>query len=354
MLANGQDQLARQYYDENKKTITDGETITSVEKALKEGTLRGDSQRETDRITASYGSWSDRLAQADKITNPEVRDEVDRRLKTNMGTEKAVQQQQEEKVTQDATNIIEKFKDFDQVPPAMVQQMSPSTRKSLRGYADDLREGKKAVTNWNDYYDLKTMAATPDLRDKFLKENLISYRPNLADGELKELITLQSNMREGKGDKELDGYRTNQMIVNDTLGSVGIDATPNVSKGAGKKEMESVNNFRKMVDDQITLYQQQTNKKATNKEVQSIVDRLIIQGSVPGSGFMGLFKTQKRSFELQPGETIVPEGSTMPLGPGGIPVEEIAKIKAALVRNNIPVSDEKVMSLYLRKVRSAN
>ncbi len=349
MLANGQDQLATAYFEKYKPTITDGDSLNSVEKAIKEGTLRGQSQRTTDQIQSSYGTWSERMDAASKIQDPNVRDEVDRRLKTNMATEKTLQQQLEERVTLDATNIIEKFKDFDQVPPAMVQNMTPSTRKALRGYADDLREGKRPVTDWDQYYNLKTMAATPDLREKFMRENLLSYRPQMADAEFKELVNLQTTLRNGKEDPELDGYRTNVMIVNGTLNDVGIDPTPKPGSDAARK----VNGFQKVVDDQIRVFQQQTGKKATNKDVQTIVDNLIIEGSVPGTGFLGLFKTKKRAFELEPGETLVASDTDKAIGYGGIPAGERAKIIDALKRNGIQPTDEKIMSLYLKKARNA-
>ncbi len=337
MLANGQDQLAKKSYDAYKHMLT-GKDATDAEKSLKEGTLRGESQRSTDQLMQSYESWGERLNKANDIKDPEIRDEVNRRLKTNMATEKLVEQQTEEQMTQAATNIIEASKNFDDVPPSMISKMSASTRKSLRGYADDLKEGKKAVTDWNEYYGLKTMAATPELHEKFLRENLMAYRSNLADGELKELITLQTTLRQGKDDPELDGYRTNAMIVNDT---------------SGKKEMEKVNQFRKLVDDQITAYQRQTGKKANNKEIQGIVDHLIIKGAVPGSGFMGIWKTEKRAFELAHGEAIIAEDKQK-ISYGGIPADDRSKIMEALKANNIPITDEKVLSLYLRKVHGAN
>lgn len=349
MLANGHDQTAQSYFEANKQTLSTKDA-EEIKKTLSEGLLRGSSQRETDRLMNSHETWAERFEAAKNIKNDAVRDEVDKRLKTNLATEKLVQERTEEKLTMDATNIIEATRDFDQVPSAMVKRLSTSARKSLRAYADDLRQGKKAVTDWNEYYTLKTMAATPEFREKFLRTNLAEYRPLLGDSEFKEMVNLQTSLRYGKSDTELDGYRTKSQIIDGTLAGLGIDTTPNVSKSKGAKEAEKVNNFRKLVDDQLSALQQQTGKKASNKEVQAIVDRLIIEGSVPGSGFKGFFETKKRVFELAPGEAIESENQEL-ISYGGIPAEDRAKIIEALKANGRAVTDEAILNLYLRKAR---
>ncbi len=137
MLANGQDQAASEYYKSIKDQIGGGE-VTQVEKALEEGTLRGQSQRESDKIVAGSNNLTSALDQARKIEDPKLRDETTSRVKDFYTTKRMAENESKEQDYVGATNIIEKTKDFDNVPPGMLTKMSPAERTSLRNYADNL------------------------------------------------------------------------------------------------------------------------------------------------------------------------------------------------------------------------
>lgn len=341
MLNNGQDRLAKEYFDANKAQIT-GPDASSMEKVLEEGTFRGESQRKTDDIIAKNTERKDALEATRSIEDPKLRDEVEKRVNSFFNQKKVVDAEQEERITQEATDIVEKTKDFDKIPAATVSELPLSMRTSLRRYADDLREGKKPATSWDTYYDLKTQASSASTQEKFLRTNLMAFRTQMADAEFKELVDIQTSLRakDGKADKELEGYRTSAQIVNDALASAGIDPTPK----PGKAEAEQVALFRRSVDEQIMVQQRQTGKKATNDDVQRIVDNLMVKGTVPGSGFLGFFQTKKRAFELKPGESIAIDKKDIPRG-------EVAKIEDALRRAGRPVTDDMVLELYNRKLQ---
>lgn len=337
MLANGQDQAASEYYKTVKDQIGGGE-ITKVEKALEEGTLRGQSQRETDKIVSSHDNMSTALDEARKIEDPKLRDETTTRIKDFYNTQRQAKNESKEQDYVGATNIIEKTKNFDNVPPGMLTQMSPAERTSLRNYADNLREGKKPVTNWDEFYNLKSTASSQSTRQKFMQTNLMEYRPELADAEFKELVNLQTQMRNGddKAEKTLDGYRTDGQIVNDSLNSAGIDSTPK----PGSEDSKKVNQFRRKVDEKIAQHQQNTGKKATNEEIQGIVDTMMVEG-VSEKGWF--WDTKKRLFELQPGESIE-------IGVDDVPAGERSKIEAALKKNGMPVNNENIVKLFSKKI----
>lgn len=343
MLANGDDLRAKGYFDANKAGLR-GQDLTSVERALEEGSLRGESQRQADAIMFKAPDRVSAMAHVTNIKDPKLRDEVERRVNHHFAQLKQIEADQKEQSMLNATNIIEKTKDFDKVPPQVVAGLTVSERNGLRNYADSLREGKKPATEWATYYELKTLASTAATRDSFLRKNLMVYRPNMADAEFKELVTLQTALRSGdeKADKDLDGYRTTAGIVNDALASAGIDAT---SPKPGKEDAEKTALFRRAVDEQIVVHQSQTGKKATNEDVQRIVDNLLVKGTVPGSGWFGFFQKQKRAFEVKPGEAIAIE-------PKDIPRTERSKIEAALRARGIAVTDDKVLELYNRKLKT--
>lgn len=339
MLANGQDLDAKAYFDRNRDRFA-GSDIVGVERALEEGTLRGESQRQTDAIVSKLPSMPDAINEAKKIKEPKLRDAVTDRIKDHFNTQRAAENERREKQYQVASNIVEQTKNRDEIPPDLWMALSLPERNALDARAAQLREGIPPVTDWNDYYNLKTMASSSATRSEFLQINMLTYRPKMADSEFKELVNLQTELRNGN-DKTLDGYRTSAMIVNDTLAAAGIDPTPKPGKPAAK----DVNEFRRLVDMQIEQQQKLTGRKVTNDDVQSIVDNLIVKGSVEGSGIFGMFKTKKRAFQVEEGETLAIDKSDIPVG-------ERAKIIAALERAGRTVTDEAIVNLYNRKLQT--
>lgn len=337
-MNNNDDINAKRYFDANKDDMTakDRETL---EKEIGDSTLKGQSQRMSDTLFTKHPeNMSAAIEEAKKISEPELRDETVRRVKDNYATKEAAERMDTEDLHRRATDIIDKTGDTDQIPPQDWARFSLSERSSLKSYAENRKKGVQPTTDWDDYYSLKSMASAPQTKDKYLKLNLMTYRNKMADAEFKELVNLQTGLRNGdeRAEKLLDGYRTDNMIVNDALNSAGFDT----SGKASKSDVEQVNRFRKMVDDQIIMYQRQTGKKATNDDVQRIVDNLMVKG-VTDKGF--IWDTKKRLFEVDPGESFE-------LDIDSVPKSEKAKIEEALRRRNIPVTDATVLELYKRKV----
>jgi len=343
-INNGEDLAAKEYF----KTVVDqltGVDKAAAEKILEEGSLRGEAQRRSDAIfNGSQDSMQGALEKAREIQDPKLRDEVVSRVKQRFGEKKQAEQMDIEGLHQRAGNILDKTPDVDAIPREEWSRFSISEKAALKRYAEDRAQGKQPATDWQTFYDLKNMASGPPaLRDKFARENLMDmkYRGNLSDGDFKEMVKLQADIRAGKGEsnRELDGYRSDQQIVNDSLNAAGIKSNPK----AGTKDAERVARFRQMVDSHIKLQQDRTGKKATNEEVQGIVDRLLMQGEIPGTGFFGLFKSTKRLYEVDRGEKIA-------FSPEDIPMSERRRIEAALRANGIPVNDDNVFELFRQKV----
>lgn len=339
MLSNGQDMQASKYFKENKENIT-GADQASLEKILEEGSLRGESQRRTDSIMTKFGTMTEALEDAKKINDPKLRDAVVARVKDEFSLKKVADAQAREQMFNDAANVIEKNGgNRDEIEPVVWAGLSLQERNAIDARARQLREGIPPATNWDKYYELKTAASSDVTRDKFLRENLMVYRPNMADAEFKELVNLQTALRKGDENVEatLDGYRTSSQIVNDTLASAGIDPSPK----PGKKDSERVALFRRAVDEQVGMWKRQTGKKdIPTDEVQRIVDNLMVKG-VTQSGWF--WDTKKHVFELKGDESIAIDAKD-------IPRVERLKIEEALRKNNIAVSEEKIIELYNRKM----
>lgn len=338
MLNNNQDQLAENYFKQNKDKFV-GTDALNAEKVLEEGILRGKSQRFSDGILRKGLGLGESLEEARKISDPKLRDETTRRIKDLFSEKKAAEEEVKSKLFENAAIFAEQNKD--RPDPETWLKLDLNQRNAIDSRIKQLRQGIDPETSWTDYYDLKTIASNPSTKSQFLKMNLMEYRPKMADAEFKELINLQTGLRNGDSgaDAMLDGIRTDMQVVNDTLRAAGMNPTPK----KGTNEAEKVSLFRAKVDEQVAIYKRQTGSKSIgNDKVQEIVDNLLVKGEVPGTGFFGLFKTKRSMFEVQPGEQIVIEVDD-------IPKAELNKIKDAMQRRGIPYSDQKAIELYSKK-----
>jgi len=335
MLDNGSDIQAKQYFEKVKDQLT-GPDVDTVEKNLKAGTLAGESQRTSDQIFNSSRTMEDALTKALAIQDPKLRDETERRVKDRFAMKQLAIKNQEEQNSKSAGNIIDQTGNTDNIPRSVWNTFSVSDKSSLEAYAKHKREGTQPVTDWNQYYNLKTMASSPEMRSEYQRINLMKYRSNLADAEFKELVNAQEGLRKGddKTAKLLDGVRTDAEIVNNALKQAGVD--PN---SKDETEATQINSFRRQVDEKVIAVQQASGKKINSVELQKITDSLIVEG-VTSKGW--LWDTKKRKFELNPGEKLQ-------FRLGDIPAQEKALIEQTLQRRGIPVTDDKILELYSRK-----
>lgn len=334
MIDGGNDLNAQGYFNRYKDQIKDAETYDKVSKIVEEGSIRGNSQRYSDRIFSAYSNdMESALAEARKIKDPKVQDATIDRIKDRFVLKDKAEKQAVEQLHMSATDIIDKTGSVDNIPAKDWAKFSLSERSALKNYAKQRSETSGVQTQWDEYQYLMNLASSTDKgeREQFLNTNLYKeYRGKLADPEFKELIHKQTAVKKGdtKVLKDLDGYRSNTMIVNDTLKAIGID--PNPKKGS--KDATRAASFRKMVDDEIIATQEKTGKKATNEEVQGIVDRLTTN-VVTDKGI--LFDTKKRLFEVDVKD---------------IPKEEIAKMEESLKRKNISVTNEILIQMYIKRI----
>jgi hypothetical protein len=339
-LRGDDDISAKKYFEANAEGFTPSDK-DAVLKDLEASSLRRESQRQSDRIFAqNMDSMPSAVSEAKKIKDPKLRDEVLKRVQDNFAIKDKAERQDNERLHIDALNQIDQTKGeiaFEKINGW--QRFSSSDRASLERYARDKKVGVEPKTNWASYYDLMQLAQNPEVKEEFLQTNLMKYRADLADSEFKQLVGLQAGLRKGdsKSQKTLDGYRTDSAIVNDALAAAGFQT----GRDAGTSDKESVAKFRRMVDDQIILYQERTGKKANNQDVQQIVDTLMIKGKVKGSGW--LWDDKKRAFEVsaKEAERFMPE----------VPEEEKVLIVDTLKRIGKPTTEENIVKMFVKGLK---
>lgn len=333
MLSDKQDMAAREYFEANKDLFSKDDALR-IKKDLEVGSLRGESQRRADQILSKYGDMRTALAETRKITDPELRDETESRVQRYFSLQQAADRDREEKLYHSAFNFVDQKKELP--PPNIWNALAPEAKKSVKAWLEHKQKGTSPITDWEKYNDIKQIAATPESRDQFLKMNVMALRGSLADTEFKEIVNLQASLRKGdeKTAKELDGFLSKQQIV---MNSLPADL---------RKDKEAVGKLMRKVDEEVAKQAGESKKKLTNREVQAIVDDMLVSGPIPGTGIFGWFKTNKRAFEQTAEEQIEIEYED-------IPKTRRKEIEEALKIRGMPVTEERVLKIYSGALRGS-
>lgn len=340
MLANGEDLTAQKYYEQVKSGLV-APVAVKLDAAVQEGSIRGESQRQSSDIMSKYGSDQKKaLEAARQIEHPRVQEETVQEIKRRFAENEQIKKANEELLFTTAANTAEKTKD--RPDPSVWAGLTLQQRNAIDNRIEQLRKGLQPQTDWESFYDLRTQASTPELQDKFLQTNLLMYRSKLADSEFKELITVQTALRKGDGsaDKHLDGYRTDAGIVNDTLSLIGVDPTPK----SGSEDAKKVALFRRQVDQAIAAESRATGKKPSNERVQQIVDSMTVKGITDRT--LHFFKTEKYKYELEPGQRFIEDVDFETIPP-------VAKknIERALKQAGLKATEEEIRRAYTMSIQ---
>jgi len=343
LLARGDDIAASEYLTDTRAAI-DGTALAKLDRAVEAGSLAGESRRQADAILAQH--TDDRgaaLAAAAKIEDTKVADATKTRIRQFFSDQQAAEAAEQDQLTDQLTQALnDSGGDYDAVA-AQAGTLPANLQAGLKAHARAVREGVEPVTDWTRYYDLKQLASSRETQADFARINLLQYRGELADVEFKELAGLQATLRGGnrsQADKALDGYRTTRQIVDEALTAIGVDTTPKPSKRESSDAVQ-VASFRRQVDEQVMRRQEELGRALRNDEVQGIVDHLLVQGTVPGSGW--LFDDRKRVYQLQPDEDLA-------LDVSAIPSAEVRKIRDTLTRHGREITDAAIVELYRLKL----
>ena len=336
MVNSGNDQHAEDFFAQNKDSFSAGD-LDKAKAILEEGTLLGKTQRESDAIMAKSLSMSAALDQARTIQDPKVRDRVTAEVRERFQLDKIAKEDARNNIFDASANIIEKNGgDVTQIPRSQWAAMSLQDRNAIDARAKQLKSGTEPVTDWGKYYEVKTLASNDSTRNDFLRTNLMTLRPNMAEAEFKELVNLQTQMRKGGNANELmGGFRTQMQVVQGTMKSIGIktDGKP------GTESAKKAEQFMRAVDEEVIAFQQQSGKKATSVDVQNIADKLVIEATIPNSRFFGFFDKKVRLYEVEEGQTAIVEAKDLNRS-------ERLKIEGILREMGQPITENNIMSVF--------
>lgn len=332
MLVNDQELGAEEYFRANREFIADADVLSRVEQQLEVGSLRKKSQMSVDDYMSRGLTESQALKESRQIEDAKLRETVEGRIRNQYGMREQAKRQDLENISISTMNMIDQGKVTDLTKTPGWSAMNDSTRRSLQSYLNDKVSGKATETDINTYYDLKTMASTPGLQDKFLQADLTEYRSKLSNNDFKKMIDLQSGMRKGdsKAQKEVDGFRTDAQIVRDAYEAAGYKAS----------DKKAFNQFKSMVETAQIAEQERTGKKLNNKQMSEIANNLLLE-VVTKEGIF--FDDKKKMFELDNEEVKTIKYKD-------VPSADKIKIEKALKESGKPVTEDNVRQLYIKKV----
>lgn len=348
LISQGQPGAARAYFEEAKEQIN-GDAITRVEKALREGTIRKQSQTLVDKIVAEGGSLTEQRNKAKAIDDPDVRDSVMQRIEHEATVRDREQREANENLLRGVYAVVEESGgDISAVEPALWANLDAKDLAGVRAYARGIAKGEPVETDLETYYALMNRAVSTN--KGFLTENLLRYKGKLSEGDFQQMANLQRSLRENaigasadaakeKSRLVVDEFQSKTQVFTDRLTAYGIDPNPK----EGTPEAKSIAQLRGMLDRQVrALSGGETGKTATNDEVREILDGILsskITTKREGS-WLGAFTSApffdadvtSRAFEL----TIE-----------DVPNTDRARIETLLRSRRLPVNDATVLETFI-------
>lgn len=324
MISNDEDLLANEYFKNNKEHIN-SEARKQIKEVVEKSSLQGEGQRTADEVFLKY---KDNRNQAydyvkEKIKDPELRKQTENELEKLFTRQSISKRETNYKNYQLASQMVEQ----NQRPPANItSELTAEQQSALNRRLKQVNAGVEPNTDWTEYYNLKNMAA--ENKNEFIKQNLLEYRHMMADAEFKELSDTQAQLMKNdvNAQKNLNGFRSATQIVNDTLTTAGINI-----RSRNSKDQKMIAQFKRMVDENLQIIQDQTGKKPKSEDVQKVVDNLLIQDI----STKGMFGKGKRVFELQYKD---------------IPEADRVSIHREMRRRGIQATEQNVLDIYTKGV----
>lgn len=338
---SGQDLTAKHYFDAHKGELVQSDLAHSSD-VVKASSVKGEAQRQRDKIVASNSNMTDAITAARKIEDPDVQEATERLVRQDFLEKAAALRDQREQLMTGATNIVERTHSFDSIPASQIALMSVGERASLRSYADAFQKTGTVRTDLTRYYALVQMATTPETHDKFLQLDLNQEKPNLSPSDFEEMVKLQASVRKGE-EKPLKQLYTNQQIVSGVINQAQIG----VDKKGKVLDKGMIAQFREAVRQQTDQFEAENGRLPTGDEVKRIANELATQHVVerPRSWWFGTSGQDVRTFQMTQGEVPI-------LSIRDVPAQAKAQIRNALTNRHLPVTDQAIIDEYRRHVQT--
>lgn len=273
MLAAGEDQHAKAYYDEvNSAGLLTGSDGTAVLKALDEGMSRGDAQRNADKIwNEAGGDYGVALEKAREVKDSKTRQLTEDLVRKRNSDQKAVEAGVRDDIYIEAANLAEQNPGESVrllVDPSKWGMLTPEQRSSLeRRSLNPENDGK----TWLDFIDMTPQQIGALSRSDFESKYWVHF--DSAHKSRAEEMWQEGRSGRGSSDKHTATLSFDDR-VRDTLFSAGMipDKTRTNIKGDNEKTYTA---FEVEAARRVEVFERQNAKKASGEDVQGILDGLV-------------------------------------------------------------------------------
>ena len=277
-LADKNPDAARKYFDANKAEIN-GSELESIDKVVRMSGLRETSQAFTDQAMAGGMSQAQALAEARKKYSGEEETAVVQEIHARYG--EAVQlREQGQKTAADQAWKIASQAGLGAVPSSTFAAMDGRDVEAIRTHFMNKAAGVGVKTDPGTYYDLRRLAVEDP--NAFRALDLRKEINRLSPSDFQEFVKLQTDPI-----KHADAATLSQQLS---------DTHDLMNWGNGDRQKKGA--FDKAATDAINVEQQRLGKQLDYNQRQAIIDKMVIQGKVPGSGW---FSDSKTYFEVAGG-----------------------------------------------------
>lgn len=274
-LAQSNPTKATEYFEANK------EEIPATAQVRVETVLKGerDNQAAT-QFAASVAArpLSEQLAEAGKISDPEVRAKALAEVKNNHAMVTQAKREREQAAGDQAWQLVGQGR---RVPESVLASMDGRERvqlqEHLRARAERVAKGTPVKTNWAVYEEIRGRIAAGE------KVRVSAFSEVLAPGEIEKLIDVQTKISDPKKAPEVASAEQQVGTYVDRL------------KLSGEKDQEKKGLFRSAAQDLFNEHLKRTGKEPTFDERQAILDKLVVE-TVTKPGF--LWDTKEPTYML--------------------------------------------------------
>jgi hypothetical protein len=279
LIADGNDLAAKRLVDQYGAYFTEDDR-KAVGKLLEIGSRDGAAQRLVDGWMKDGMDVADlqrRLTETPELQqDTKLRDEVQARAVQAINLRETGRKAVEHNAYAKAYQIIQDpTKSYSDIPADLKAQLESRPDLDLHLRQLSAKADRVTVTDRATYYELQAEAAANP--KGFAKRNLMDYATRLSDGDFKEMVKLQTEAAEGKGEN-LGWLTTREDVVNQALAGVGIDPRPyRVEQGKTVANPQAVA-FRSAVEREANQRAQSAGRRLPNfDDVRASTDAVMLR-----------------------------------------------------------------------------
>lgn len=335
LVAQQQPAKAQAYFDAAKEHgQVDGADLIHLEQVLERGHTVVDAQKLSDAVQAEGGGQQTLQQMIEKVkarSEGKTRDEAIAYLKEDHAVAAKAADDADKALLNQAYATVNQTGSTRAIDTATQVKLAVHM-PGLEAFAREKQKGVPTDTNWPVYYAHMQQAANEP--EKFATQNLLSDKYRLGDAEFKQLTEIQGAIVKGDraaaGAAGLDGFRTNEQLLTDSLHQYGFPLKP---AEMTQPQVEAVAELRRRMDRDMAAQEQLTGKKPTMIDKQQALDHILSQSkTVPGSwwALVGM----------------APHLSDQTTRVVDIPMADRQQIETSLRAKGKPITDALVLQVY--------